>query len=213
METFSALLALGAGNSPVTGEFPTQRPVTRSFDVFFLICVWINSWINTREAGDLRRYRAHYDVIVMPCDYDEVCWNWLADVNYKRSNGKSLIRNRATVIKYWHRLIIIWILFYYKQKSYITDFIEYVFHIFQLDFILCLMTHVCSPYSKDDVFISNGGQHMVSNVCVNMSSGDGSSLNRSYCLNQCRLIVSWTPRNKLVFFLSKTQQLSARKYV
>ena len=35
METFSALLALCAGNSPATGEFPAQRPVTRSFDVFF----------------------------------------------------------------------------------------------------------------------------------------------------------------------------------
>ena len=35
METFSALLALCARNSPVPGEFPTQRPVTRSFDVFF----------------------------------------------------------------------------------------------------------------------------------------------------------------------------------
>ena len=35
METFSALLAISAGNSPVTGEFPAQRPVTRSFDVFF----------------------------------------------------------------------------------------------------------------------------------------------------------------------------------
>ena len=35
METFSALLALCAMNSPVTGEFPAQRPVTRSFDVFF----------------------------------------------------------------------------------------------------------------------------------------------------------------------------------
>ena len=35
METFSALLAMCAGNSPVTGEFPAQRPVTRSFDVFF----------------------------------------------------------------------------------------------------------------------------------------------------------------------------------
>ena len=35
METFSALLAICAGNSPVPGEFPTQRPVTRSFDVFF----------------------------------------------------------------------------------------------------------------------------------------------------------------------------------
>ena len=35
METFSALLDLCAGNSPVYGEFPAQRPVTRSFDVFF----------------------------------------------------------------------------------------------------------------------------------------------------------------------------------
>ena len=35
METFSALLAICAGNSPVSGEFPAQRPVTRSFDIFF----------------------------------------------------------------------------------------------------------------------------------------------------------------------------------
>ena len=34
METISALLALSAGNSPVTGEFPAQRPMTRSVDVF-----------------------------------------------------------------------------------------------------------------------------------------------------------------------------------
>ena len=35
METFSALLAFRAGNSPAPGEFPAQRPVTRSFDDFF----------------------------------------------------------------------------------------------------------------------------------------------------------------------------------
>ena len=38
METFSALLAICAGNSPVSGDFPAQRPVTRSFDVFFDLC-------------------------------------------------------------------------------------------------------------------------------------------------------------------------------
>ena len=37
METFSASLALCAGNSPITGEFPSQMPVTRSFDVFFVL--------------------------------------------------------------------------------------------------------------------------------------------------------------------------------
>ena len=63
METFSALLAICAGNSPVPGEFPAQRQVTQSFDVFFDLR--LNKRL-PREAGDLRRYRAHYDVIVMP---------------------------------------------------------------------------------------------------------------------------------------------------
>ena len=39
METFSALLALCSGNSSITGEFPSKRPVTRSFDVFFDLCL------------------------------------------------------------------------------------------------------------------------------------------------------------------------------
>ena len=54
METFSAYLAFCAGNSPVIGEFPAQRPVTRSFHAFF------DLRLNKRlsEAGDLRRYRA-----------------------------------------------------------------------------------------------------------------------------------------------------------
>ena len=64
METFSAILAICAGNSPVTGEFPVQRAVTRSFDVLFDLLL-MNVWVNNREAGDLRRHRAHYDVIEM----------------------------------------------------------------------------------------------------------------------------------------------------
>ena len=68
METFSALLALCVGNSPVTGEFPSQRPVTLGFDVFFDLR--LNKRLSKHEAGDLRRHRAHYDVTVM-CE-DEV---------------------------------------------------------------------------------------------------------------------------------------------
>ena len=67
METFSALLAICAGNSPVLGEFPAQRPVMLIFDVFFDLRL-NNGWLNNREAGDLRRYRAHHDVIVMECN-------------------------------------------------------------------------------------------------------------------------------------------------
>ena len=64
METFSALLAICAGNSPVTGEFPAQRPVTRSFDVFFDLRL-NEGWVNNREAGDLSRHGAHYYVTVI----------------------------------------------------------------------------------------------------------------------------------------------------
>ena len=64
METLSALLVLCVGNSPVTGEFPSQKPLTRSFDIFFDLRLK-NRWANKRGAGDLRRHRAHYDVIEM----------------------------------------------------------------------------------------------------------------------------------------------------
>ena len=64
VKTFSALLAFCAGISPVSGEFPTQRPVTRSFDVILDLCL-NNGWVNNREAGDLRRHRTHYDVVGM----------------------------------------------------------------------------------------------------------------------------------------------------
>ena len=63
METFSTLLTICASNSPVTGEFPAQRPVTRSFDVFFDLR--LNGWVNNRKAGDLKCHRTHYDVTVM----------------------------------------------------------------------------------------------------------------------------------------------------
>ena len=61
---FSTLLALCAGNSPATGEFPSQRLVTRSL-MFPLICAWTNGWVNNRDAGGLRRHGAHHDVTLM----------------------------------------------------------------------------------------------------------------------------------------------------
>ena len=47
--------------------FPAQGPETRNFDVFFDLS--LNKRLSkTREAGDLRRYRTHYDVIVIIWD-------------------------------------------------------------------------------------------------------------------------------------------------
>ena len=81
MEAFSALLALCARNSPVTGEFPAQRPVTRSIDVF------------SREASDLRHPRAHHNVTVM-------CWVKFGCVTCIRDIIKEI-----ALIYIWQRVV------------------------------------------------------------------------------------------------------------
>ena len=68
LKTFSALLAICAGNSPVTVNSP-HKGQWRGALMFSSICAWIDGWENSREAGDLRRYRAHYDVTVMLWNY------------------------------------------------------------------------------------------------------------------------------------------------
>ena len=52
-ETFSALLALCTGNSPVTGGFPHKGQLRGALK-FSLICAWTRGWVNHRDAGDLR---------------------------------------------------------------------------------------------------------------------------------------------------------------
>ena len=74
METFSALMAICVGNSPVTGDFPAQRSETQSFDV-------LNGWVHNHDAGDLRRHRTHYDVTVIDDENDVFQWTVLPTTN------------------------------------------------------------------------------------------------------------------------------------
>ena len=67
METFFALLALCEGNPPVTGGFPSQKPVSLMFS---LISAWINGWANNQDSDDLRRHRAYYGSLT------KRSWNW-----------------------------------------------------------------------------------------------------------------------------------------
>ena len=64
METFSALLAICAGNLPVTGEFPHKGQWRGAF-TFSLMWAWINGWVNKGEAGDLTCHHDQYDVTVI----------------------------------------------------------------------------------------------------------------------------------------------------
>ena len=80
METLSALLGLCEDNPPVTDEFPSQRPVTWGFDVFFDLR--LNTQLSKHlRHSDLRHHRAHYEATVMMVArlgcmlYDRsICW-------------------------------------------------------------------------------------------------------------------------------------------
>ena len=93
MEIFSALLAICAGNSPVPGEFLAQRPVTRSFDVFFDLRLnqrlskqsW-GWWFETlpcplcRHCNDDACHRWHWRLLWQRCHHDtslgfQWCWD------------------------------------------------------------------------------------------------------------------------------------------
>ena len=72
METFSALLALCAENSPASGEFPSQRPVTRSFD-FSLICA-----LNKRLSKHSRGWWFETPSRSLWCHRSELLYAWLS---------------------------------------------------------------------------------------------------------------------------------------
>ena len=67
MEMFSALLAICAGNSPVTGEFPAQMPVTRSFDIFFDLRL---------DKRPRKQWRGllYGPCMIVPHKWTKICW-------------------------------------------------------------------------------------------------------------------------------------------
>ena len=104
MKIFSALLALCAVNSPVTGEFPSQGQRSGAL-MFSLICAWINNWLNNSEDGYLRRHQAHYDVTVLLIKASP-------NIRLMKENTHNTFLQRRVVRQrgYW-----------YEQQPYSTD--------------------------------------------------------------------------------------------
>ena len=112
METFSALLAICAGNSPVPGESP-HKGQWRGALMFPLICARINGWVNHGEAGDLRRILPHYDVTVMSFGDMGLAWVELAVCTLwtviKFNVDTSLGWSQQPLLLTWLTLIPAWI--------------------------------------------------------------------------------------------------------
>ena len=120
METFSALLALCEGNSPVPGEFPSQRPVMRSFDVFFDLRLnkWFNKqsrlrWFETPSCSLWRHCNACFPMCNLHGELTR--WGQVTQVCVSKftiigsDNGLSLIR-RQTIIWTNDGILLIWTL-------------------------------------------------------------------------------------------------------
>ena len=72
--------------------------------MFSLICVWINGWVNNREAGDLRRHRAHYDVIVMiqqTQNRDPDAFHWPAGIAESNQHHPSRYEWMVSTLEWW----------------------------------------------------------------------------------------------------------------
>ena len=96
METFSALLAICTGihrspvNSPHKGQWCGAL-------MFSLICVWINGWVNNREAGDLRRYHDHCDFI----DMSKLIIVYSAQSNNPEQWGVVVVKSHLNLTQRW----------------------------------------------------------------------------------------------------------------
>ena len=129
METFSALLALYAGNSPVPGEFTAQRPVTRRFDVFFdlrlnkrLSKQWWGRWFETPShslwrhcnvmACEIPQAAVAWDALLVICiNFSPSTNNWISDyIHYKMWNVIAyLLPNvKCPTVEVWEWIGIFW---------------------------------------------------------------------------------------------------------
>ena len=108
--------------------------------MFSFICAWINSWVNNHEAGDLRRHRAHYDVIVMCCG----SYRTHDQLHPTETMGVSIIH--ACI---WGKSCCIFIIYYMLVR------IWFVFHFDCIPLPCIKLFHDCFTFT----FIQNSDEH------------------------------------------------------
>ena len=138
MEPFSALLAICAGNSPASREFPAKRPVTRSFDVFFDLCLnkrfrkqswgwwfetlslplWRHCNVTSNMDSNVRKFYSN--------NSDDQCCQItnsttpLTSYNWQHFNGETLRATRRKNSSQWYRS------FRRKLRSHWLKFLRHV---------------------------------------------------------------------------------------
>ena len=123
METSSALLAICAGNSPITGELPTQRPVRQGFDIFFDLR--LNKRLSKQSWG------WWFETLLRPLwrqSNVDSCYNspafFAMEWNTLRSSFSKLSGVSNSMIRPWSKTIILLSIKTYFQSSYIDGLVQ-----------------------------------------------------------------------------------------
>ena len=92
---------------PLCGEFTGHRwiSLTMASDAELCCFLW-KGWVNNRDAGDVRRHRAHYDVIVMHKDYNVRIW-WINCVYFCFQFFCYRGQRLADVYSFWSVLVLL----------------------------------------------------------------------------------------------------------
>ena len=112
------------------GKFTGHRRIPRTKAnyalMFSLICAWINGWVNNREAGDLRRLRAHYDVTAMDSltkDWDnsgapamELPWSCVKHTSRLVLFKRKISKLTRSVRYHWQYFVPAFFLFFYVTR-------------------------------------------------------------------------------------------------
>ena len=159
-------------NSPHKGQW-------RGALMFSLICVWINGWVNNREAGDLRRYRAHYDVIVMWCLLLAPLPSYKC--MYILTSACSCQCNSAYLFMFLCVQTFIYILL--ESFDYVACFYIYIYIYIYIPAFTCISSNVMSERQNKDVQSFNPAVtwfdlllthcHMATYISLNTGSSTG----------------------------------------
>ena len=112
------------------GEFTGLRwiPRTKASDAEFWcflwsVSIWINGWENNREGGDLRRYRAHYDVIVLVTTKVTPLFRSLPSFIHRHGSQywhcARWEKPLSNVLSYWLRPYLVWLNTSWQRDAYI----------------------------------------------------------------------------------------------
>ena len=120
METFSALLAICADNSPVTDEFPAQRPMTQSINVYFdlrlnkrLSKQWWDWWFETPprplwcHCNECRGKISAFSLMVRPCSKTQDNWNYFQNVTFLTEAAVHVMDFLRLFDKHFHKTLLI----------------------------------------------------------------------------------------------------------